>query len=83
LPDLGPLRLQLLWNAHLTLDRRREYYANFVEHGPGLRFRVPGISPPVDVTVSGLRGSYLVNRFNPRPPNYYDLRVALWYSVSR
>jgi len=83
LPPLGMLRSQLFWNTNVTFDRRREYYANFTEFGPGVRFRVPLLSPPLDMTISGLRGVYLINLFNPRKPNYYDLRVGLWYSVAR
>ncbi len=83
LPNVGWWRSQLFWNGHVTLDRRREAYANFVEFGPGYRFRLPGVSPPLDVTVSTLRGVYLINESNPWRPNYYDLRIGLWYSVAR
>ncbi len=83
LPGGARWRSQLFWNVNLTADRRREYYANFAEIGPGYRFRLPQFSRPVDVTVSALRGVYLINAFNPRPPHYYDLRVALWYSLAR
>ena len=83
LPQLGPLRAQVFWNSHLTFDRRREYYANFVEFGPGFRFRVPHVQPPLDVTISGFRGVYLINAFNPRRPNFYDLRIGLWYALAR
>ncbi|MBI3693264.1 MAG: hypothetical protein HY238_00270, partial [Acidobacteria bacterium] len=83
LPQFGIWRAQLFWNANVTFDRRREYYANFVEFGPGFRFRLPNLSPPLDVTISVLRGVYLVNLFNPGKPNFYDLRVGLWYSVAR
>jgi len=82
LPQLGPVRSQIFWNSNVTFDRLRQYYANFAEFGPGVRFRIPHVSPPLDVTVSGLRGVYLVNEFNPRKPNYYDLRVGIWYSVA-
>ncbi len=82
LPQIGPWRSQIFWNANVTFDRRREYYANFVEFGPGVRFRIPWIVPPLDLTISGLRGVYLVNDYNPRKPNYYDLRVGLWYSAA-
>ena len=82
-PQLGWLRSQLFWNAHVTFDRRGHYYANFAEFGPGLRFRLPRVSPPLDVTISALRGAYLINHLNPRRPNYYDLRIALWYSLAR
>ena len=77
------LRSQVFWNTQVTFDRRLEYYANFVEFGPGFRFRFPRLSPPLDVSVSALRGVYLVNRFNPRRPNYLDLRVGLWYAITR
>ena len=82
-PQVGWLRSQLFWNTHLTFDRRRQYYANFSEFGPGFRFRIPGLSPPLDLTISALRGVYLINQFNPRKPTYYDLRIGLWYSVAR
>jgi tetratricopeptide (TPR) repeat protein len=83
LPQLGWFRSQVFWNANVTGDRRREYWANFAEFGPGFRFRVPRVSPPLDVTISGLRGVYLINESNPYGPNYYDLRVGLWYSAAR
>lgn len=83
LPTLGWLRSQVFWNAHVTFDRRREYYANFVEFGPGFRFRVPRVRPPLDISISALRGVYLINEANPRRPNYYDLRIGLWYSAAR
>ncbi|HYM11749.1 MAG TPA: tetratricopeptide repeat protein [Bryobacterales bacterium] len=83
LPQWGFLRSQLFWNTNVTFDRRSDYYANFVEFGPGFRFRVPHVSPPVDLTISALRGVYLINLYNPRRPNYYDLRIGLWYSFAR
>jgi hypothetical protein len=66
----------------VTFDRRSDYYANFVEFGPGFRFRIPHSSPPIDLTISALRGVYLINLYNPRRPNYYDLRIGLWYSFA-
>jgi hypothetical protein len=82
LPALGSLQMQVFWNVNLTADAKRLYWANLAETGPGLRVRVPGLSPPVDLSVSFLRGVHLVNRFNPQSPNYWDLRMSLWYAAS-
>ncbi len=35
------------------------------------------------VTVNLLRGAYLVNQGNPRGPNFYDLRMGVWYAFTR
>ena len=83
LPNRGALKAQVFWNFNVTADRNRAYWANFVEFGPGLRLRVPGVTPPMDFTIHVLRGVHLINKFNPRRPNYYDIRVALWYSFAK
>ena len=83
LPDRGRLKMQVFASLNVTVDRRRAYWANFVEFGPGVRFRVPGVSPPMNFTIQFLRGVHLVNIFNPRRPNYYDIRAAIWYSFGR
>jgi hypothetical protein len=70
-----PAPVQVFWNTNVTFDRYRAPYANFVEYGPGFRFRLPRLA---DVTVSGLRGRYLLER-----PPYYDLRISLWYAAAR
>ena len=74
--------VQLLWNANLTVDTKRQYWANFVETGPGLRFRLPGAPPGLMLSVSGLRGAYLINFDNPRRPNFFDLRAGFWYAFT-
>jgi Flp pilus assembly protein TadD len=81
LANRGPLKAQVFWNFNVTTDAKRLYWANFVETGPGLRLRVPGVSPPMDFSISFVRGVHLVNAYNPRRPNYFDLRVSLWYSA--
>lgn len=79
--DRGPLKAQVFWNFNVTTDAKRLYWANFVETGPGVRLRVPGVAPPMDLSISFVRGVHLVNAYNPRRPNYFDLRVSLWYSA--
>jgi Tfp pilus assembly protein PilF len=77
------LRLQLTWNANWNADPKRQYWANFVETGPGVRFRFTWMPPSMLLSVDALRGVYTINRDNPRRPNFNDVRVGVWYSFSR
>lgn len=81
---IGPraFRAQLHWNANLTADARRQYWANFVETGPGVRLAVAPLPPSSYLTLSVLRGAYLVNAGNPQRPNFIDLRAGFWYAFS-
>lgn len=79
--ETGGFHAQLLWNAGLTADSQRQYWANYVETGPGVRFRFE--NSPLLYSLNLLRGAYLINRFNPRPPNYNEFRVAVWYAFTR
>jgi len=72
---------QMYWNWNVTTDVKRLYWANYVETGPGLRFRVSG--SPLLFSVNLLHGVYLVNAGNPRRPNFSDVRVGVWYAFSR
>ncbi len=73
---------QLLWNANLTADAQRQYWANYAETGPGTRFRFQKL-PAFLFSASLLRGAYLVNYGNPRRPNYNEVRLGVWYSFTR
>ena len=79
--ETGGFHGQVLWNANVTADSQRQYWANYVETGPGVRFRFD--NSPVLFSVSLLRGAYLVNQDNPRRPNYTELRVGVWYAFTR
>ncbi|HSP69310.1 MAG TPA: tetratricopeptide repeat protein [Bryobacteraceae bacterium] len=70
--------LQLYWNWNATVDAKGEYWANTVETGPGVRFRVH----PLQFTVNFLRGTYLVNQSNPYRPNFNDVRIGVWYAFT-
>lgn len=83
LPGSGDFRAQLFLNFNLTADRNRAYWANYVEFGPGIRIRIPRVDPPLDFTISAVRGVHLENTGNPRRPNYYDIRAGLWYSFAK
>ena len=71
--------LQLHWNWNATNDAKREYWANTVETGPGLRWRMA----PFTISVDALRGAYLINKSNPFRPNYTDVRIGIWYAFTR
>ncbi len=71
--------VQVYWNWNATQDAKREYWANTVETGPGVKWRVSG----VELSANLLRGAYTVNAGNPHRPNYNDLRIGIWYAFSR
>jgi Tfp pilus assembly protein PilF len=73
---------QLYWNWNLTADREGQYWANYGESGPGIRFRFNGLPQSMLFTVDLLHGSYLVNAGNPRGPTFNDLRAGFWYAFT-
>jgi hypothetical protein len=77
--SFSALPVQLYWNGNITLDARRQYWANFAESGPGIKFRLPS---PLLLSVDLLRGVYLVNEGNPRGPNFFDVRAGFWYAFT-
>ena len=70
---------QIYWNANLTADVLGQYWANYVETGPGVRVQIQRVL----LSVNALRGAYLVNAGNPRGPNFNDVRVGIWYAFTR
>jgi len=79
----GAWDFQLYWSANATADARRQYWANFVETGPGIRIHSSVLPDFPVISVGFLRGVYTMNENNPRRPNFYDLRIGLWYALSR
>jgi Flp pilus assembly protein TadD len=79
----GGFQSQLYWNVNATTDRLRQYWANYAETGPGFRFRFRDLPKSLLFSVDFLRGAYLINLDNPRRPNFFDLRVGLWYAFTR
>ncbi|MEZ5352112.1 MAG: tetratricopeptide repeat protein [Bryobacteraceae bacterium] len=75
--------VQIYWNANVTGDAKRQYWANFADTGPGMRLRLPGMPPGMYVSIDVLRGAHLINKDNPRGPNYFDFRAGVWYAFSR
>jgi Flp pilus assembly protein TadD len=80
--DLLGFQAQLYLNCNATVDRLHQYWANYAEIGPGLRFRFSGLPKSMLFSVNFLRGAYLVNQDNPRRPNFFDLRAGFWYAFT-
>jgi Tfp pilus assembly protein PilF len=81
---VGPkaFRGQIYWNGNVTADARSQYWANFGETGPGIRFHMSAMPTPMYLTFNLLRGAYLTNSSNPRRPNFNDFRAGVWYAFS-
>jgi Tfp pilus assembly protein PilF len=76
-------KAQGYWNFDATVDRLGQYWANYADTGPGVRFRVEPLPKSMYFTVSYLRGVYLVNQDNPHRPNFWELRAGFWYAFTR
>ncbi len=74
---------QLLWNVNVTQDSKHQYWANTIETGPGIKLHLPWMPPNVYLSSDFLRGVYTNNLYNPRRPNYNDVRVSLWYAMTK
>jgi Tfp pilus assembly protein PilF len=80
--SLAGFHAQFYWNGNATVDWLGQYWANYVETGPGLKFKFEGSRVPLIFSLNLLRGSYLVNQGNPRGPNFNDVRIGVWYAFS-
>lgn len=76
------LRLQVYWNANWTGSTRREYWANYVETGPGFRFRTANMPQNLLFSVDYLAGFHTQTAGNPGGRRYFDLRAGLWYAFT-
>lgn len=74
------LSSQLLLNVNYVRDLKREYWANTVEIGPGMRFRLPWMPPNMFLSTDLLHGFY--TGISPKP-DYNDVRVSVWYAVTK
>ena len=73
---------QFYWNWNATFDMKHEYWANFLETGPGLRFHVPQLPRSMVFSINALRGFYLIMNGNPHPQMFNDLRIGVWYAFT-
>lgn len=79
--DTNGYQVQAYLNAVLTKDRKGEYWANYVEFGPGARLRLPGMPRGMSFRYDVLRGVYTTYQ-RYRVSNYWDVRAGLWYAIS-
>ena len=71
---------QLLFNVNYVRDVKTEYWANTLEIGPGFRLHFPWMPPRMYVAADLLHGFYT----EPSPkPDYNDVRVSMWYAVTK
>jgi tetratricopeptide (TPR) repeat protein len=71
--------VQLYWNGNVTIDARRQDWANFVETGPGLR---APLAKSMYLTFNLLRGAYLIDSPSRRA-TFNDVRAGFWYALTR
>jgi hypothetical protein len=76
-------KFQLLLNGNYVRDVKAQYWANSFEFGPGLKIHPEWMPSHLYFTADFLRGVYLDNLYNPRRPNYYDVRLSFWYAKTK
>ena len=74
--------LQTFWSWNATFDAKGYGWANFVEIGPGVRFRFDAMPKSMFFTVQALRGSYLIHDESHKA-HYNDFRAGIWYAFTR
>src|SRR5579863_2178163 len=74
---------QIYLNLNGTADRLGQYWANYMESGPGVLFKIRQLPKGMLFSVNFMRGVYTVNQYNPRRPNFFDLRAGFWYAFTR
>jgi hypothetical protein len=82
LAALGELDSQLFWNNNIIRDAKSLDWANYVETGPGWKFRWRWMPRSLAFSVNALHGAYTVRQYYRRP-NFNDLRAGFWYAITR
>jgi Tfp pilus assembly protein PilF len=79
---IAGLETQIFINANFTMDDKRQGWANFVEAGPGIRFRWPWMPPSLMFSVNVMHGAYTIPQDGVRKPNFNDVRAGFWYAFT-
>ncbi|MGA8030722.1 MAG: tetratricopeptide repeat protein [Bryobacteraceae bacterium] len=79
----GTNSAQVLWNLNYLRDSKSQYWANTLETGPGIKLHLSWMPRNVYLSSDFLRGVYMKNQYNPRRPNYDDVRVSVWYAITK
>lgn len=82
LPEMAGIQFQLFWNGNATKDLNRQYWANYFEQGPGVKFRTKQMPRSLAFTVSAVKGYYTIQEGNPHGAHFYDLRAGFWYALT-
>jgi tetratricopeptide (TPR) repeat protein len=83
MPVFAGLRTQVLCNVNITMDTRRESWANFVELGPGVKVHWRGLPESLVFSANAMRGVYLIGAGGSGGAAFNDLRVGFWYAFTR
>jgi tetratricopeptide (TPR) repeat protein len=79
----GGRQFELGWLFAAGTDTRREYWANYYETGPSLRWRAPRLPANITFFAELVRGANPIVEGNPRGPRYHDARIGVWYAIRR
>lgn len=79
---IAGLQTQVFLNANFTVDDKHQGWANFVEVGPGIRFRWPWMPPSLMFSVNVMHGAYTIPQDGVRKPNFNDIRAGFWYAFT-
>ncbi len=71
---------QALFNVNYVRDLKAQYWANTVEIGPGVKVHMPWMPASMYWSADLLHGFY--TQWSPRP-NYNDVRISMWYAVTK
>lgn len=82
LPSIPGIHTQLCAIANITTDVKQLYWANTAEAGPSFQMRAKFLPPGSTFTADAVRGFYMINRDNPRHPNFFDFRAGFWYAFT-
>ena len=82
-PEWKNISAQVFINANYFHDTKNQYWAEASEVGPGIRIHLPWMRPGAYLFSDLMRGAYTNNIGNPRRPNYYDVRVGVWYAFTK
>ena len=79
---IAGLQTQVFINANFTMDDKRQGWANFVEVGPGIRFRWPWMPPSLMFSLNVMHGAYTIPQYGVRKPDFNDIRAGFWYAFT-
>ncbi|WP_031495209.1 tetratricopeptide repeat protein [Bryobacter aggregatus] len=73
--------IQFYVNLNLTGDIQRMDWANYLEIGPGVRWRPPAMPRSLYLFADAVYGRHLLKDI-ARPSRYFDLRAGVWYAFT-